>query len=130
MAAATLNFGDMNGNSSSGLTGSLKLSDRNQDKHDIIRKVWDFFETVEFWKLSPRSDLVDNGFCLAQPGTEYLIYRPSMGSIDVKSTNGPYKAVWINAQNTHDKRDGGTVNLGEELHTPESGDDWLLHLTK
>lgn len=129
MAAATLNFGDMNGNSSSGFTGSLELSNRNQHKHDIIRKVWDFFETIEFWKLSPRPDLVDSGFCLAKPGKEYLLYRQSRGSINVKIRGGRYKVTWINAQNTSDRRDGGTTSNGMNLDTPKSGDDWLLHLT-
>jgi hypothetical protein len=130
MAAAALNFGDMNGNSSSGFTGSLELSDRNQAKHDIVRKVWDFFETVEFWKLSPRPDLVDNGFCLAKPGAEYLVYRQSRGSINVKITGGPYKVTWINAQDTSDRLDGGTISNEKNLNAPNSGDDWLLHLTK
>ena len=110
--------------------GRLELSDRNQARHDIIRKVWDFFETVDFWKLGPRQDLVDNGFCLAKPGAEYLIYRQSRGSGNVKITGGPYKVIWINGQNTWDRRDGGTISNGKDLNTPNSGDDWLLHLTK
>jgi len=130
MAAAVLNFGDMKGNSSSGFTGSLELSDRCQARHDIIRKVWDFFETIEFWALSPRQDLVDNGFCLAKPGAEYLVYRPSRGAINVKVTGGPYKVTWINAQDTRDRRDGGATDDGKGLNTPKAGDDWLLLLAK
>lgn len=130
MAAATLNFGDMKGNSSSGFSGGLELSDRNQARHDIIGRVWDFFETVEFWKLSPRPDLVDNGFCLARPGDEYLIYLQARGGVEVKITGGPYQATWINAQKTSDRRDGGTITLVKKLTTPNEGDDWLLRLAK
>ncbi len=73
MAAAAINYADMHGNSSSGFSGTLDFSLKVQSKHDIIKKVWDFFETIEFYKMKPCSDLVNNGFCLAKPGEEYLI---------------------------------------------------------
>ena len=36
MSAAALNFGDMNGDSSSGFSGTLNLADKIQSRHDII----------------------------------------------------------------------------------------------
>jgi hypothetical protein len=130
MSATTLNFGDMNGNSSSGFTGTLALADKIQSRHDIIKKVWDFFDTVAFYRLSPRQDLVSAGYCLALPGTEYLVYLESKGTVNVAVTGGPYKVEWVNAQNTADKRAGGTTTTGAGLTSPTDGDDWLVHLTK
>jgi hypothetical protein len=40
--------------------------------YDIIRRV---FELTAYWKLEPRSDLVNYGnLCLANPGKEYIVY--------------------------------------------------------
>lgn len=128
MAAAALNFGDMNGNSSSGFSGSLDLDDRRQARHDIVKMVWDFFETIEFWKMSPQSDLTNAGFCLAKVGEEYLVYRPGKGSISINITGGPYKVTWINAQDTSERINGGITTNGKALSTPEHGDDWFCHL--
>jgi hypothetical protein len=130
MSGATLNFGDMNGNSSSGFTGTMDLADKIQSRHDVIKKVWDYFATVDFYRMSPRQDLVSNGYCLANPGTEYLVYLESKGTVNVTVTGGPFKVEWVNAQNTADKRAGGTTANGAALASPTDGDDWLLHLTK
>ena len=129
MAASALNFGDMDGNSSSGFSGSLDLADKRQARHDIVKKVWNFFEMIEFWKMSPRPDLTRSGFCLAKDGEEYLIYRPSRGSITLNITDGHYNVTWINAQDTGDRIEGGKTTNGQNLSTPEHGDDWFCYLT-
>jgi hypothetical protein len=129
MAAAALNFGDMDGNSSSGFSGSLDLADRRQDRHNIVKNVWDFFESIEFWKMSPRPDLTTAGYCLANAGETYLIYLPEKGSIDISIEGGPYQVTWINAQDTNEHISGSKTTNGQGLLTPEHGDDWFCHLT-
>ena len=79
LSGAMINFGDMNGDSSSGFSGTMDLNEKVQSRHDIIKAVWDFFETVPFYRLKPRQDLVDNGYCLAEPGRQYLVYLESPG---------------------------------------------------
>ena len=130
MSAATLNFGDMNGNSSSGFSGTMDLADRIQSRHDIIKKVWDFFETKRFWLMQPHQELVSNGYCLAKPGHEYLVYLESPGSVSITLSNGPFQVEWINAQNTFDSRPAAPTTNGFALTSPAGGDDWILHLTK
>ena len=129
MSATALNFGDMSGNSSSGFGGSMDLSDRNQDKHDIIKAVWDFFETIPFYTMSPCQSLVSEGFCLANVGQEYLVYLEQNDTVDISITGGAYDVEWINAQNTADRRNGGVTSDGQDLTSPADGDDWLVHLT-
>jgi hypothetical protein len=129
MAAAALNFGDMDGNSSSGFSGSLDLEMKRQDRHDIIKKVWDFFETIDFWKMSPGADLTSSGFCLADIGNEYLIYMPVRKNFNVSITGGPYNITWINAQNTSERIDGGITTDGLNMTTPDYGEDWFCKLT-
>ena len=127
-SAVALNFGDMNGDSSSGFSGTMDLSQRNQARHDIIKRVWDFFETVPFYRMKPCQDLVSTGFCLAEVGREYLVYLPSRQTVDVRITGGSYGVEWINAQNTSDVRPGGTTTDGQDLTPPNAGDDWILRL--
>ena len=129
MSAATLSFGDMNGNSSSGFSGSMNPADKIQARHDIIKRVWDFFATLQLYRLSPRQDLVNNGFCLAEPGREYLVYLESRGTVSVTVSNGPFQVEWINAQNTADRRAAAATSTGQSLVSPTDGDDWVLHLT-
>jgi hypothetical protein len=130
MAAASLIFGDMKGDSSSGFSGTMELDEREQHRHDIVRRVWDFFEETAYHEMTPRPDLVTRGYCLANPGREYLVYLESRGEVHVHVEGGRYAARWINAQDTADQRNAGTTLDGEALRTPEDGDDWLLHLTR
>lgn len=130
MSATALNFADNHGNSSSGFSGTLELSDRDQERHDIVARVWDFFETIPFYRMSPCQDLVTNGFCLADEGQQYLVYLPSGGTVDVDVTDGHYEAEWINAKNTSDRRSGGETKYGQDLAAPVDGDDWLLYLVR
>lgn len=129
MSAAALNYADMDGNSSSGFSGSMDLSEKTQVNHDIVRKVWDFFETIPFYRMSPNQQIVDNGFCLAGQGKQYLVYLPDGGVVNVTVKAGLYKVIWIDAQNTSDRRYAGTTDNGKELSVPSGGDDWLLYLT-
>jgi hypothetical protein len=123
MAASALNFGDMDGNSSSGFSGTLELADRRQERHDIVKNVWDFFANVECWTMSPRPDLVSAGFCLAKEGVGYLIYLPSNRDVSVHLSGGPYHVTWINARDTSEHIQGGNTEDGKNLSAPEHGDD-------
>jgi hypothetical protein len=137
MSAAALNFADndpdltdgADGKSSDGFSGSMDLSQRLQHRHDIIKAVWDFFETIDFHELRPRQDLVSKGFALANAGDSYLVYLPAGGSVDVSVASGSYQVQWINAANTTDRRAGGLTSTGHHLVAPNTN-DWLVHLTK
>lgn len=137
-SGSILNFADMEGESSSGFTGTLDLADCKQGKHEIVKKVWDWFETIPFSKLISRQDLVKHGFCLAAEGEEYYIYLDTIGSVEVY-LDFPYslQSEWLNAKNPVDKRTGPTVEPWNETNkkwkhekfvTPDDGDDWILHI--
>jgi hypothetical protein len=127
MSATALNFADMNGSSSSGFSGTLELSERVQSRHDIIKRVWDFFETIPFYRMKPSQNLVSRGYCLAEVGKEYLIYLESGGTVDVSVTGGPFQVEWLNARDTSDRRSGKDTRDGRALSAPD-GNDWLLRL--
>jgi hypothetical protein len=129
MSGAAINYADMDGNSSSGFSGSMEMSDRIQARHDIVKKIWDFFETIPFYHMNPNQRFVDSGFCLAEEGRSYLVYLVSGGAVNVSVSTGSYNVTWINAQNTSDRRYAGMAHNGKKLSAPDSGDDWLLFLT-
>jgi len=128
-SGSILNFADMDGNSSSGFSGTLDLNNRFQNKHDIVRKVWDWFESINFHQMTSRQDLVKQGFCLANEDQEYYIYLDSLGKVEL-FLDFPYllDSEWINAQNPDDKRVGPKVNKKHIFSTPDDGDDWILHV--
>jgi hypothetical protein len=130
LSGASLVFGDMDGNSSSGFSGSMELAERNQARHDIIKSVWDFIESVPYHEMRPRQDLVTNGYCLARAGQEYLVYLESPGNVDVAVENGPYVVRWINAQGLGDRREVGITLDGKGLRSPNDGEDWFVHLVR
>jgi CubicO group peptidase (beta-lactamase class C family) len=129
MSGAAINYADMDGNSSSGFSGSMDVSDRIQTRHDIVRKVWDFFETIPFYRMSPNQRIVDSGFCLAEEGKYYLVYLAGGGVVNIALRAGSYNMTWINAQDTSDRRYMGITNNGKKFSAPDDGDDWLLFLT-
>ncbi len=129
MCAATINFADNQGNSSSGFSGSALLQDRDQEKHDIMKQVWDFMESIPFYEMRPAPELVDHGFCLANPGELYLVYFESPGTIMPALEDGFYNVEWINARDMKNRRDGGQITAGELLKSPAEG-DWLCLVKK
>jgi hypothetical protein len=130
MSGAAINFGDMKGLSSSGFTGTMELADRVQERHDIIAKVWDYFESVPYWRMVARPELVDNGYCLAEVGQRYLVYLEAGGTVNVRVADGPYVVRWVNAQDTADVRYAGSTRDGSKLAAPAGSDDWLLDLSR
>lgn len=126
LSAAALNYADMEGSSSSGFSGSMNMSEKIQERHDLIHRIWNFFETIPFERMKPRQDLIDNGYCLAEEGRDYLVYLDKPGTVKIKLDAGnKYTAQWINAQNTSETRPASATSPGT-YETPAGGDDWLL----
>ncbi len=129
MSACALNFGDMDGSSSSGFSGSLELSKRHQQWHDIVHHVWDTIEMFPFYEMKPHQELVDDGYCLANLGKEYLVYLENGGEVSLQLTQANHRYRWINAQHNQDIRDGSSVNRQTlTVSSPTDGDDWFLHV--
>jgi hypothetical protein len=147
-SGAALNFADNGGphkkeigNSSSGFSGTLDLADRRQWRHDILKQVWDFFESVPWYTMRPYPELVSRGYCLSNGEDRCLIYLPRGGVVEVALKDTPGEATWIHAQDTEDRRPAtqdrsGAFCAGCERCThcarwvaPLDGEDWLLYLS-
>ena len=84
-----------------------------------------------YYTMKPAQQLVDNGFCLAQPGQRYLVYLPDGGKVNVNIEPGvQYEIVWIDAQDPSTRHTPGTTTYRKAFAAPAGGDDWLLSLTR
>jgi len=135
ISATALNFADMNGDSSSGFSGSMDINDtsasgKHQSKHDVVKQVWDYFASIPFYRMSPSQSLVSTGYCLADVGQQYLVYLPTGGSVNIAVQTGTtYNVTWVNARAPlTDQRAGGTTTTGSGLTAPDTN-DWLAYLT-
>ncbi|MBK9139095.1 MAG: DUF5060 domain-containing protein [Verrucomicrobia bacterium] len=127
-SATMINFGDMNGSSSSGFAQSLDPADAVTNRHAIIRHVWDTFAGLPWPQTKPRPDLVNAGFCLADPGRVYLVYLEEAAPVKVHTRAGEYQADWFDARagarSVHHEPRANPA----ELKPPGAG-DWILMLT-
>ncbi len=92
----------------------------------ILRKL---MESLPFERMTPDNSLVSSGFCLALPGTCYLVYQPRGGDFSLRllRTERAYHAYWV------DPRQGRLIEAGEiaasedlqSFSTPDS-EDWAL----
>lgn len=129
MSGTVFVYGDFNGDSSTGFSGTMELTDCKQPRHNIVKAVWDFFSSLPYYEMKPRQDLVSNGYCLASSGRHYLVYLESGGTVNVKVEKGPYSVTWINARNTSEKIAADITKTGIGLIAPDEN-DWVLVLER
>lgn len=85
---------------------------------------------MDLASMAPRAELASTGYCLADPGKEYLVYLPDGGevTVDLSAARGPLSTEWTNARTGAATR-GGAVRGGAKraLKSPIEG-DVALHL--
>ncbi len=70
-------------------------------------------EKIDLANMTPHNELARKGYCLANPGTEYLVFVPNGGGfvVDLSDASGTFDAVWFNPFNgqtiDHDPVEGG-----------------------
>jgi hypothetical protein len=116
------------------------LDPRWETIRSAIAQTRTFAEKINLTAMRPRGDLSSSGFCLASPGSEYLIYRPAARgwrarvpwlshSLTIKMVAGVYHYEWFSP--TLGKQTApGTMTLAsgsESLTVPFDGDSvlWL-----
>ena len=93
----------------------------------VVRQLAD---RVDLVRLQPRPELASTGYCLANPGVQYVVFRPDESSepVEVELPAGDYQAEWI-LPVTGDSRGRRTVTAtGEKvrLESPTAGPVVLL----
>lgn len=132
-AGATINFADMDGNSSSGFSGSLDLDYKHQEWHDVMKSAWDWFESIPYYQMNPENELIENGYLIAESGVRYAIYIPDARDtvkLDLSAAPGKYTLRWFNTRTNkyEDKNQivsgGNPVTIGDPPGEAEK--DWIV----
>lgn len=55
-----------------------------------------YAKRINLVAMTPQNSLSSTAYCLANPGSEYLIYQPSSGSFTVDLQAGTYQYEWFN----------------------------------
>jgi len=94
---------------------------------------YDFIMKTDFRAMDPAQDLVNAPhLCLANRGTEYVIYAPSGGTVrvDLSSAEGAMNASWLDPRTAVTRTSGSTpAGAARTFEAPDAA-DWVLHLTR
>jgi hypothetical protein len=89
-----------------------------------------YADRLNLERALPSSDLCSTGYCLAEPGHQYLVYQPSSGGFTLNVAAGAYQFEWVKPA-TGTVAASGMMTLPTEQHTftpPFNGDAVLLLL--
>ena len=89
-----------------------------------------YSQLVDLLSMSPSSELCSSGYCLINPGREYLVYLPTGGTVrvDLSAASGSFVASWF-SPTTGRTTSGGTVSAGIPiLFTSPIDGDAVLYL--
>ena len=89
-----------------------------------------YSQLVDLSAMLPSSEVCSTGYCLINPGREYLVYLPSGGTVrvDLSAVSGSLMANWFSPA-TGRTISGGTVGSGSSvLLTSPISEDAVLYL--
>lgn len=89
-----------------------------------------FAERMNLAAMTPRPELASSGYCLANAGSEYLIYQPKASeTFSVQLKAGKYRFEWFNVQQgAITERGMITVAAGERRFEAPSEGEAVLYL--
>lgn len=82
-------------------------------------------ERMNLAAMTPRGDLASSGFCLSNPGKEYLVYVAGGGevTVDLSAASGPVAVEWIQpVEGTITPRERVAGGAKHSLRAPFAGD--------
>ncbi len=100
--------------------------------YSYLKHFGDFWRATAFWKLEPSDKLVNHGWCLSDPGQEYVVFQnePQPFTLEIAGAEAPLAAEWFNPQ-TGKRSAAGTFGNGPASFVPPT--EWgaaplVLHL--
>lgn len=88
-----------------------------------------YADRMDLAAMTPRNSLSSTAYCLADPGSEYLVYQPGTGAFDVDLQTGTYSYEWFNTVSGKIEGSGGvTASGGNRSFTPPFGNPAVLYL--
>ncbi len=89
-----------------------------------------FHRQINWWTMEPNDALTSVGYCIADPGREYVVYSRDGGtpSLDLSAVEGEIDVRWLNPitgeySETTQVTGGSTVSF-----TPPFSAEWVLHV--
>jgi len=99
-----------------------------------LKHFGDFWRATQYWKLEPSDNLVNNGWCMALPGREYVVFQKQAQpfTLEISNAKAQLKAEWFNPH-TGKRSNAGAFGNGTAKFNPPG--DWgvvplVLHLTE
>lgn len=88
-----------------------------------FKRLRDFFAGTAYWRMEPHDELASAGYCLAEPGREYVVFlnRPEPFTLKLAGLSAPLKAEWYQPL-TGQRRDAGVLANGTLQLQPPA--DW------
>ncbi|MEN6427985.1 MAG: DUF6298 domain-containing protein [Phycisphaerales bacterium] len=113
------------------------LGERLDPKWDSIRRTMGYTlryaHRMDLSKARPNPEAASTRYCLANPGNEYLVYKPTGGggSVTVNVSTGTYAYEWFNpASGQEASRGTQTISDGETVFQCPVQGDAVLFLSK
>ena len=85
----------------------------------MMKHFGDFWRATQYWTLEPSDKLVSTGWCLANPGREYVVFQnqPAPFTLEIAGATSPLKAEWFNPH-TGRRTAAGSLPNGTASLTP------------
>jgi len=109
---------------------TLNLDAMESDGANYMTRLYNFWEQILWWNMNPNNSRVENGFCIGETNSDYVIYLPEGGSVNVNfdDLNGTFRAQWYDPKNG-EYSDFSIFYGGAILSlTPPFPDDVVLHI--
>ncbi len=97
-----------------------------------LEMIGDFWRATEYWTLEPSDKLVSSGWCLANPGREYVVFQNTAQpfTLETSGAKAPLKAEWFNPHTRNRTAASSLINGTASLTPPV---DWgnaplVMHL--
>jgi hypothetical protein len=91
----------------------------------------DFWRGTEYWRLEPSDQSVSRGWCLAQPGREYVVFQNQAQpfTLEIAGARSPLQAEWFHPH-TGKRINASAIPNGTAMLTPPAWDNapLVLHL--
>ncbi len=120
----------MRGLNSIYLESDLPNPSADENVRNSVGYTLKYSQLVDLSSMSPSSQLCSSGYCLINPGREYLVYLPTGGTVrvDLSAASDSFVATWF-SPTTGRTTSGGTVSAGiPVLFTSPINGDAVLYL--
>jgi hypothetical protein len=120
-------------NSPRGSTADPHIGDAPDDYWDAIRDAigitLTYSNRMNLIAMTPQPSLSSTRYCLANPGSEYLVYQPHAGTFTVTLAAGKYDYQWLDASTNRIAESGILpVSDGDHSFRPPFRGDGVLYL--